>query len=168
MKAKAVGIQVVRYALVEYGVGHRARVGQDGSVELWNEEYKQWEDDTSELPAHEYDDIYDIGMNFHKATNMGYKLFIDDEREPVGDDWVIARSSFEAASIVTSNGMPNFISFDHDLGDDDTAMGFLNWLSDTCLDAGTTFSFDYTVHSQNPVGRDNIIGFIESFKRSQK
>lgn len=96
-----------------------------------------------------------------------YKLFIDDEREPVGDDWIVARSSFDAAVIVAIGGVPSYISFDHDLGEDDTVMTFLKWLADTCLDDGTTFTFGYTVHSQNPVGRDNIIGFIESFKRSQ-
>lgn len=98
---------------------------------------------------------------------MGYKLFVDDERDPVGNDWVVARSSFDAAVIVAIGGMPSYISFDHDLGEDDTAMGFLKWLAEYCQERGTTFTFDYYVHSQNPIGRDNIIGFIESFKRSQ-
>lgn len=97
-----------------------------------------------------------------------YKLFIDDEREPVSDDWIVARSSRAAAMAVSVYGMPNYISFDHDLGGEDTSMLFLRWLADTCLEDGTKFSFGYTVHSQNPVGRDNIIGFIESFKRSQQ
>lgn len=97
-----------------------------------------------------------------------YKLFLDDERDPIGKDWVVARSSFDAAVIVAIGGMPSYISFDHDLGEDDTAMNFLKWLAENCQDRGTTFTFDYYVHSQNPIGRDNIINFIESFKRSQK
>lgn len=98
---------------------------------------------------------------------MSYKLFIDDEREPVGNDWVVARSSFDAAVIVAIGGMPSYISFDHDLGGEDTSMAFLHWMGNICLDAGWNFDFEYTVHSQNPIGRDNIIGFIESFKRNQ-
>lgn len=97
-----------------------------------------------------------------------YKLFIDDEREPVGDGWIVARNSEAAMMAVAVYGMPDYISFDHDLGGDDTVMRFLHWLADTCLEDHTTFTFGYNVHSQNPVGRDNIIGFIESFKRSQQ
>jgi hypothetical protein len=50
---------------------------------------------------------------------MAYKLFIDDERFPVTDDWVIVRSSKEAIDHVLAHGMPSEISFDHDLGGND-------------------------------------------------
>lgn len=96
---------------------------------------------------------------------MGYKLFIDDERTPVGDDWIVARSSSDAMAVAFIYGIPDFISFDHDLGGDDTTMVFLKWLAEFCLNNKYNFDFEYEVHSQNPVGRDNIIGFIESFKR---
>jgi hypothetical protein len=50
---------------------------------------------------------------------MSYKMFIDDERFPVSDDWVIVRSSQEAIDTVLAKGFPSYISFDHDLGGDD-------------------------------------------------
>ena len=47
---------------------------------------------------------------------MSYKLFIDDLRDPVTNDWKVARSSAEAKDIVVEFGIPNEIAFDHDLG----------------------------------------------------
>ena len=41
---------------------------------------------------------------------MSYKLFIDDLRDPVTNDWKIARSSAEAKDIVVEFGIPNEIS----------------------------------------------------------
>lgn len=92
---------------------------------------------------------------------MTYKLFIDDERFPVTDDWVIARSTSEAIGVVMSFGVPNFISFDHDLGGEDTSMKFIHWLINFLYDAEQNLKgFDYYVHSQNPIGKDNIEGLM--------
>lgn len=96
---------------------------------------------------------------------MSYKLFIDDERFPAENsgEWVIVRSSQQAISEVYQKGMPSFISFDHDLGGDDTSMKFLRWLLDELLDDMIAFpvDFKYYVHSQNPVGAENIRSFME-------
>lgn len=89
---------------------------------------------------------------------MSYKLFLDDEREPVTDDWFIARTSTQAIEVVQTMGMPTFISFDHDLGGDDTAIKFINWMTDEAIDDYLRFpsDFDYDIHSQNPIGAGNI------------
>ena len=92
---------------------------------------------------------------------MTYKLFIDDERFPAGcpDDWVIVRSSIAAQKAVMEFGLPEFISFDHDLGGDDTSRKFVIWLIDWMLDNELSFQnrkFDFYVHSQNPVGAEWI------------
>lgn len=90
---------------------------------------------------------------------MTYRLFIDDERFPVTeDDWVIARSSEEAIDCVLTMGFPVHIAFDHDLGGDDTSMKFINWLIDYLLDTKQRLrpDFSFSVHSQNPVGAENI------------
>lgn len=65
---------------------------------------------------------------------MSYKLFIDDERSPITDDWKIARSSIHAMLLVKLYGMPKEISFDHDLGGGDTSMLFTHWMIDRVLD----------------------------------
>ena len=65
---------------------------------------------------------------------MSYKLFIDDLRDPVTNDWKVARSSAEAKDIVVEFGIPNEIAFGHDLGGDDTSIVFINWLINKMLD----------------------------------
>jgi hypothetical protein len=94
---------------------------------------------------------------------MTYKLFIDDERNPVTDDWIVVRSSWEAYDVIVRDGMPVEIAFDHDLGGDDTAMRFLWRLSDYMERWNIRFprDFTYSIHSQNPVGARNIQGFLD-------
>ena len=116
---------------------------------------------------------------------MNYKLFIDDERFPVGYDWEIARSSFEAKLVCIDLGMPDFISFDHDLADahyttmnghteidyskatEKTGFHCAQFLIDYCMEKGLTLP-KYNVHSMNPVGKENILRLLESFEKHQR
>jgi hypothetical protein len=101
---------------------------------------------------------------------MSYKLFIDDERWPIDDGttWVIARSSADAITAVECLGVPEYISYDHDLGGDDTSIKFIWWLINAYLDKKiTTFPINYYVHSQNPVGAENIRSLLFSFIESE-
>ena len=109
---------------------------------------------------------------------MSYKLFLDDERDSPCDNtkcvtgvpvpkWVIARSSSEAIELVKTKGIPSFISFDHDLGGDDTAMKFIWFLINSHIEGSIeAFPTSYYVHSQNPIGVENIKGLMESYIRS--
>ena len=103
---------------------------------------------------------------------MTYKLFIDDERFPVDPHWFVARTSEEAKIAVSTYGMPSFISFDHDLGDVDTSMRFLHFLRDRLIDSDPGFEFpadfEYTIHSQNPIGAANIDGLMRNLIRHFK
>jgi hypothetical protein len=101
---------------------------------------------------------------------VSYKLFIDDERFPVTDDWVIVRTSQDAIAAVQERGFPTFISFDHDLGGDDTSILFINWLTDELIDERIQIpsDFDYYVHSQNNVGVINIKSKMDQLIRHFK
>ena len=94
-------------------------------------------------------------------------LFIDDERFPPGngDEWHIVRITAEAIEYVSKNGVPDLISFDHDLGGDDTAIDFVHWLIDRDLKnpgfIGSNCKF--VVHSQNPVGARNIEKLLSAY-----
>jgi len=95
------------------------------------------------------------------------KLFLDDERLPAEredlSDWIIVRTSAEAIEYVENNGWPSFISFDHDLGGEDTSMKFLDWAILKILNEDQeALPFDFYVHSQNPIGTKNIIGKLKS------
>lgn len=100
-----------------------------------------------------------------------WKLYIDDIREPTNpDEWVIARCIMDAIDCVEDfETMPNFISFDYDLGCEmgrnETSMEFLDWLIESVMD-GTYFipdDFDYFVHSGNSVGAKNIQCKLDNF-----
>lgn len=93
-------------------------------------------------------------------------LFIDDLRDSPGVEWVVARSSSEAISLLKDRGCPARISFDHDLGGDDTAMVVAKWLIETDLNCSGRFlpdKFEFSVHSANPVGAANIQGLLDAY-----
>lgn len=97
-----------------------------------------------------------------------WNLFIDDERFPPedGQQWVIARSAIDVAMEVSSRGMPSFISFDHDLGENRvTGHGIAKLLIGLDQDGVHTFpdNFRFYVHSQNPVGKLNIESLLFSY-----
>jgi len=98
---------------------------------------------------------------------MNYALFLDDERFPPDDGrkWVVARSSEQALRFIKTFGWPEYVSFDHDLGGEDTAMKFVRPVLDMLLDEDRQIPFGWFVHSQNPVGRDNISALLTSFGR---
>lgn len=89
---------------------------------------------------------------------MMQKLFVDDLRVSCGDDWIVKRNSQEAIDYIRNNGLPDVITFDHDLGGDDTSMKIVHAITDMCLDKIITFTpeFRFFVHSDNPVGAKNI------------
>jgi hypothetical protein len=47
---------------------------------------------------------------------MKWKLFLDDDRYPVDNTWVIARNFDDACLYVTNYGLPTHMSLDHDMG----------------------------------------------------
>ena len=96
-----------------------------------------------------------------------YKLFIDDERQPVAAGWVIARTSKEAIHIIRTFGLPIEIAFDYDLGGDDTTKKVLQWLFTFVEHENLVFdeNFRYSVHSQNPVGAKYVRDFMGDLLR---
>ena len=93
------------------------------------------------------------------------KLFLDDERFPVSSDWIIVRSVEDAIAWVQTNGFPDFVSFDNDLGEGRReGWEFARWLVDNDLDTGSMpDSFDFYPHTQNPVARDRIEGILRQY-----
>lgn len=98
------------------------------------------------------------------------KLWIDDQLDdpstpnrhsPKG--WVGARSSVEAIAIVESQGLPEALGLDHDLGDHDTVMVFLKWLAETFPQGPVP---TWSIHSENVEGRKSISAFLSSWEKS--
>ena len=113
------------------------------------------------------------------------KLFLDDVRTPEmvfmntidpiyenNNEWVIVRSFNEFVSYIEENGLPEFISFDHDLDFEhyklenqqdinyekmEIKTGFhaAQWLVNYCSNNKLNLP-NYKVHSMNMVGKRNI------------
>jgi len=114
---------------------------------------------------------------------MSYNLFIDDERYPIDvawgtwqerelyrtGDWFITRNWAETLELIINFGVPNLISFDHDLGND-TINGYeiSKRLCDLIMDAKYTLpdDFQFLVHSKNPVGAENIRCYMKNFLKA--
>lgn len=107
---------------------------------------------------------------------MTYYLFLDDERSPADVTWIalptrqptIVRSYVEFVACVERYGVPDFVSFDHDLADahipERTGYDCAKWLVEYCADTGARFP-DYTVHSMNPLAAGKIDGYVASARQ---
>ena len=84
---------------------------------------------------------------------------------------IIARSMEEVKNLVSDLGMPSFVSFDHDLGDNEpTGYDIAKWM--VARDLGRAYQFpddfDFYVHSQNPIGKRNIEEYLGSYLKFKK
>lgn len=125
-----------------------------------------------------------------------YNLFLDDLRNPdvcskytnnpIYDKvrWEIVRNYDQFVTFVTANGLPEIVSFDHDLADEHynedmyngsevynkhyetfiekTGHDCVKWMVDYCLDNKKPFPIWY-IHSMNPTGSENMKGLILNY-----
>lgn len=105
-------------------------------------------------------------------------------------EWNIVRNYNQFVKHIKTNGLPKTISFDHDLADshytpekywndyeaskkwqesqihtEKTGYHCALWLVEYCLDNSCGLP-DFYCHSQNPVGKDKIIGLLTNFSQS--
>ena len=130
---------------------------------------------------------------------MKYYLFLDDERKiydvkwaqlPYDDtEWLYAKSYGQFVDIVMDLGLPEFVSFDHDLADyhykvssmenehseygdftnrqfnygpEKTGLDAAKWLIEYSKSTGHDLPQCYT-HSANPIGCCHIMGYINLY-----
>ena len=121
---------------------------------------------------------------------MNYNLFLDDIRTPhsafsymnIGDyitkDWVIVRNYKDFIKTVELNGVPEIVSFDHDLNDfhyenqvldyDDetiekTGYHCAKWLIEYCLENEKEIPQKIIIHSMNLYGSLNIKSLFDTY-----
>ena len=96
---------------------------------------------------------------------MSLRLWIDDIRTPPDHTWDWVTTSEAAIALLKHfqrDGMlwipREAVSFDHDLGGDDTSRNVVIWMIEN------DFRFDtYRIHSANPVGREWLAGMINRY-----
>lgn len=91
------------------------------------------------------------------------RLYLDDLRE-TPKDYLRVYNYAEFVKWVNEHGLPDFISFDHDLGEGETGYDCAKFLVEYCLDHQMPLPY-FTVHSQNPVGKENIEKLLENFNK---
>lgn len=110
---------------------------------------------------------------------MGYKLFLDDIRnvamvypELTNKDFTVVRSYSEFVSQITKSGLPDFISFDNDLGEDSShnllpdGYACAKWL---VYESGLDIRMlKFKVHSANPVASKQISGLLNNYIKHLK
>lgn len=120
-----------------------------------------------------------------------YYLFLDDIRVPTNVywiplpsyDWIIVRSFEEFKNTVLLHGIPTFVTYDHDLSEshyghglhhdpipyeqytEKTGYDCCKFLVEQC-DKIRIKHPKYTVHSLNPIGKQNIVSYVESYNKS--
>jgi len=107
---------------------------------------------------------------------MGYKLFLDDIRsvdmvykDMTDTDFIIVRNYKGFIKVIVEKGLPEFISFDNDLGLDiegevaPDGYAAAKWL---VYESGLDLSeLKFYVHSANPVAAQQIKGLLENYIR---
>jgi 5-formaminoimidazole-4-carboxamide-1-beta-D-ribofuranosyl 5'-monophosphate synthetase len=115
-----------------------------------------------------------------------YKIYLDDIRTPEDKSWIVVRSYEEFTEKISEIGLKNIeiISLDHDLDESAMREYFRNvvtnfnidydniyektgydcakWLINHCINNKLNVPIIY-VHSANPVGTANIIGYINNY-----
>lgn len=102
----------------------------------------------------------------------GYNVFLDDLRIPTdiypntnNDSWLIARTLDEFKNIIETHGVPDYISFDNDLGKSlEEGKDAVKWMVyDKELDIS---DMEFIVHSANVSGvREYIIALFNNWKK---
>lgn len=109
---------------------------------------------------------------------------------PKNVEWVIVRNYKEFRKTILNKGIPEFVAYDHDLSDahydnyhsidangelgidydkftEKTGYDCCKFLVNHCNKLDVKHP-DYVVHSMNPVGKKNIINYVESYNGISK
>ena len=184
---------IQHYASIPGEVGARARVALDGPLVIMDSPYlityeqrchynPNFGDDRICVCGHSYirhfdtyEDYYPAGCKYCtcggfrcESEYKPWKLFLDDERDPIGKKWIVCRTSYGVYEECGERGLPSFISFDHDLGENSlTGYDVAKWIIDQILDGRWKLpkDFGWYVHSQNPIGAENINMLLTNFMK---
>ena len=120
------------------------------------------------------------------------KLFLDDMRLPTDvfnyikneiylEDWHVVKNYDEFVDYITNNGIPEYVSFDHDLGyvelsetvstfnsNEKTGYHCAKWLIEYIIDNNLDVPKAVLIHSMNPTGGENINSLFETYNKIYK
>ncbi len=119
------------------------------------------------------------------------RVYLDDVRTPIENDWVVCRDYDEFVNKVSEIGLENIymISLDHDLGEtaireyfknvktnyvldydnihEKTGYDCTKWLVSESMDKNIPLPL-IMVHSANPIGSSNIMGYVNNYLKNMR
>ena len=129
---------------------------------------------------------------------MSYHLFLDDSRQPKDVkwidlppyNWVVVKSYDEFVKTIRKRGIPETVTYDHDLADEHykeysvahdektpnygvirynvfkekTGYDCAKFLAELCIETKSPIP-PYYIHTLNPIGRQNIFSVLESARK---
>lgn len=124
--------------------------------------------------------MYNLFLDDERTPMSTYSYFPNNVY--IDKEWVIVRNHEDFVKTIEKRGLPSIISFDHDLGYEhypkskvdmykeidysnfkektgyDSAKWLVNYLIDNNLELPKIY-----IHTQNPVGRENIKKLLDNF-----
>ena len=114
-------------------------------------------------------------------------VWVDDERDPFSEEWhseALNKRYINGDAVIIwlknyddftgwlktaiedwGSLFPTLFSFDHDLGKEKTGLDCVKHLVEVCMDNNIELP-TCICHSMNPVGRENIISYINSYRKT--
>ena len=139
-----------------------------------------------ETPPEEIQAVIDRVNAMYPPEYEKKKIYLDDIRTPVENEWIVVRNYDEFVSKVEEIGFDDIelISLDHDLGEsamnewhnnvyhnyelnydnitEKTGYDCAKWLVDRWMEGKDVF--DVYTHSANAIGSANIMGYINNYR----
>lgn len=113
---------------------------------------------------------------YHKVIPESIALWLDDERDPFKGNYKVnydldkyskvvwVKSYSEFVFWINTNGLPDLICFDNDLGEEKEGYDAAKWLVEYCQE--NNFGIPkYKIQSANPVAVKNIQSYLENYKK---
>lgn len=119
--------------------------------------------------------------------NNNKGIFLDDIRSPSDlsyyipkeeitpyllTNWTIIRNYQDFVAYISENGIPSVISFDHDLGinldntEAESGYDAVKYIVDLIIEQEPRVLPQVLCHSQNPVGKTNILSYWNNFMKT--
>jgi len=115
------------------------------------------------------------------------RLYLDDVRTPFDEGWTVVRNYKEFVTAIEEFGVPDLVSFDHDLAEEhmkdyflhqyngekfidydsfkiETGRECVEYLINYCIRKNKPLK-EVTVHSANELGSENIQAIVKQFQR---
>lgn len=180
--AKAVYVLLQSRLSVDLTLNQYAHLVRDAEM-FWQVYLRQWDNEAAMETKLSW-----IIRQYLLKKYFANGLFLDDIREPKDvcnymdetaalpyllGKWTVARTYEEFVSSFGLGNVYDRVSLDHDLGEDENGgelrSGYdaVKWLVDQVLDEKIGLP-EVWCHSQNPVGKANIMGYWESFRKASR